>query len=693
MLPSQNFYSSLSDGFHNYLSSSLSTTLSRSLYIGDELINLVGTTASFIAEMGSSRVGKLQRLCTGSQIQACASPLRLRQSRNHALYQRQQCEKHGKLIGIKVMGEDFASDPCSLDHHPKCMPIRTAKGSADRAVYKICTFTLKKMHSRKTTRADAVSVASSIEFHDAIIDENFVDGYRKAKREKEIFESQKGGLIERWIRHFTDRALLKRLEAYEDSELKTFIAQKLFKVDGILCDEQTRLELIQNMVARSEFFELDEADLVRKYGEEMTGWLRDRLVPSLSECSSVLFKAASHFNRLKSRDPLHNWFRHPAEVSTQIAARISRFAAQMTDRVRWSLLIEPGKINCHVMEFTAEFNRLESFFSNNELTPEEAAQTAFNANYLTKARSKLIPCCDVTRVHLLSNESRQEDRAEVIEDIFSAEHTTEVSLTSSKTYGTPDFIHANYVHGGPLLNTFICTQAPLQNTQADFWRMVYQEKSKFIIMLCSAVDKHSLGPLDHSPSPHCLYYWPRSVGESQRFGSLMVRNVRVDGTVDPLFNVTYLELRPINSDNEADVHTVEHWQWDWQQMSDVHWPFRVLRKARLQKTPTIVQCLDGCGRSGTLVAIETVLMQFLRGSPLEDDTVFLSTVFVRLQRRLAVSSALHYLFIYRTVLHWIAPYVTSIYQRFALGLSWPGVGFIAKYESMVKNLSKIAPAY
>ncbi|ETN71648.1 hypothetical protein NECAME_19251, partial [Necator americanus] len=87
-------------------------------------------------------------------------------------------------------------------------------------------------------------------------------------------------------------------------------------------------------------------------------------------------------------DPLHNWFRQPEEISTQIAARISRFAEQMTNRVKWSLLIEPGNFNCHVMQFTAEFNRLESFFTANELTREEAAQSAFNANYLTKARSK-----------------------------------------------------------------------------------------------------------------------------------------------------------------------------------------------------------------------------------------------------------------------------------------------------------------
>ncbi|KAE9420976.1 hypothetical protein Angca_002156 [Angiostrongylus cantonensis] len=546
---------------------------------------------------------------------------------------------------------------------------------------------------KRVTVLDAVSLASSVEFHDAVIDENFDENCQKAVVEAQLFESQnKDGFIGRWIHYFTDRALLKRLETHEDSELKTFIAQKLFKVDGILCDEQTRLELIQRMVVQSSVFDLSEDDLIRKYGEEMTGWLMDRLVPSISECTGVLYKAASHFNRLKSRDPLHNWYRQPENVSAQIAARISRFAQQMTDRLKWSFLMEPGKFNCHMMEFIAEFNRLESFFSVNELSPEEASQTAFNANYMTKARSKLIPCCDASRVCLRDNDSPQISRTDVVREIFTREHTTARSEDQA-AYGTPDFIHANYVRGGPLLNTFICTQAPLQSTQSDFWRMVYQERSKFIIMLCSAVDKNSLGPLDRSPTPHCLYYWPRSVGESQIYGSLLVRNVRVDGTVDPLFNVTYLEVQSVDNSDESAILTVEHWQWDWQQMCDVHWPFRVLRKARLQVTPTIVQCLDGCGRSGTLVTIETVLMQFLRGCPLEDDIVLLSALFVRLQRRLAVSTSIHYLFVYRTVLHWISPYITSIYQRFALGLSWPGIGFIAKYDSMVKLLTRISPPY
>ena len=89
--------------------------------------------------------------------------------------------------------------------------------------------------------------------------------------------------------------------------------------------------------------------------------------------------------------------------------------------------------------------------------------------------------------------------------------------------GTSDFIDASYVRGGPLMNTFICTQAPLPNTQVftlldplqtsvfqgDFWNMVWQERSEMIIMLCGAVDTKTLGPLDKKTMAYCPYYWPR----------------------------------------------------------------------------------------------------------------------------------------------------------------------------------------
>lgn len=123
-------------------------------------------------------------------------------------------------------------------------------------------------------------------------------------------------------------------------------------------------------------------------------------------------------------------------------------------------------------------------------------------------------------------------------------------------------------------------------------------------------------------------------------------------------------------------------------------------RARLLSAPTIVHCMDGCTKSGTLVAIETVLMHFLRGNidwhsssylslssgtPLDENVVLLSALFVRLHRHLSVGSPLLYLYIYRCVLHWISPYVASSYQQLALGLQYRSFGFIPTYEELIRG--------
>lgn len=130
------------------------------------------------------------------------------------------------------------------------------------------------------------------------------------------------------------------------------------------------------------------------------------------------------------------------------------------------------------------------------------------------------------------------------------------------------------------MNTFICAQAPLQNTQEDFWRMVFQEKSKFIVMLNSAVDSTTLGPLDAANRNHCPYYWPRAEKQTLEFGVFRITCVNVDSKADPLFTITKLKVQKVGGfeDDDDDELTVEHWQWDWQYLGDVYWPFRVLRK-------------------------------------------------------------------------------------------------------------------
>ena len=59
-------------------------------------------------------------------------------------------------------------------------------------------------------------------------------------------------------------------------------------------------------------------------------------------------------------------------------------------------------------------------------------------------------------------------------------------------------------------NTYIATQGPLQNTLEDFWRMVWESKSKIIVMLCNLEEGSS------------QQYWPSHESESVTYGDVVV---------------------------------------------------------------------------------------------------------------------------------------------------------------------------
>uniref|UniRef100_A0A3B3BU58 protein-tyrosine-phosphatase n=1 Tax=Oryzias melastigma TaxID=30732 RepID=A0A3B3BU58_ORYME len=57
-----------------------------------------------------------------------------------------------------------------------------------------------------------------------------------------------------------------------------------------------------------------------------------------------------------------------------------------------------------------------------------------------------------------------------------------------------DYINANFVPGGGSERDFICTQGPLQNTLPDFWRMVWEQNVRIIVMVTSLKQKHTVRP-------------------------------------------------------------------------------------------------------------------------------------------------------------------------------------------------------
>ena len=66
---------------------------------------------------------------------------------------------------------------------------------------------------------------------------------------------------------------------------------------------------------------------------------------------------------------------------------------------------------------------------------------------------------------------------------------TRVKLQEITGVQGSDYINANFVDSYQHKNSFIATQAPLECTIKDFWKMVWEQNSKTIVVLCKQYEK------------------------------------------------------------------------------------------------------------------------------------------------------------------------------------------------------------
>uniref|UniRef100_A0A914Z137 Uncharacterized protein n=1 Tax=Panagrolaimus superbus TaxID=310955 RepID=A0A914Z137_9BILA len=159
---------------------------------------------------------------------------------------------------------------------------------------------------------------------------------------------------------------------------------------------------------------------------------------------------------------------------------------------------------------------------------------------------------------------------------------------------TSDYVHANWlpVRGE---KKFICTQGPTDKTVDDFWRLVWQEKTKAIVMLCGIME---LG------KKKCEQYWMDKAGEQMKVQSgITIKTTDVSETEKNL-TLTKLELSVEGHDN----FVVHHFLWK-------EWPdrgvpenfmacFRLLQRLKTYSPPTLVHCSAGIGRTGTICGLD-----------------------------------------------------------------------------------------
>nr|CAB3265277.1 tyrosine-protein phosphatase non-receptor type 11-like [Phallusia mammillata] len=234
-------------------------------------------------------------------------------------------------------------------------------------------------------------------------------------------------------------------------------------------------------------------------------------------------------------------------------------------------------------------------------------------------------------------------------NILPFDHTRVVLEDADPTVPGSDYINANRIKpeveelGGLWKSKmYISTQGCLNNTVADFWKMVFQENARIIVMTTREVERGR---------NKCVKYWPAE-NESKEFDKYKVQNLRETDYRD----YTLREFRL--SKNEEAERIVYHYHFKvWPDHGVPSDPGGVLnflhdineRYRTMECGPVIVHCSAGIGRSGTFIVID-IILDIIRQQGLDCEIDVQRTIqMVRSQRSGMVQTEAQYQFVYVAV--------------------------------------------
>ncbi|XP_026856912.2 receptor-type tyrosine-protein phosphatase H [Electrophorus electricus] len=219
-----------------------------------------------------------------------------------------------------------------------------------------------------------------------------------------------------------------------------------------------------------------------------------------------------------------------------------------------------------------------------------------------------------------------------------------------QTAADSDYINANYIPGyNSICKQYIATQGPLPSTISDFWRMVWEQKSQVIVMLTNCIEGGRIKceqywPLDYTP---CVYgNLQVTVQSEHKEKSWTLRKfvVRNKATFEEQ-KVTHFHFTawPDHGVPRATEELIQFRRIIRQHMEQMDFPFM---------GPTVVHCSAGVGRTGTLIALDTLLQQLEK----EEAVSIAGCVHcMRLSRPLMVQTEAQYVFLYQCMMNSLQP--------------------------------------
>ncbi|XP_069813907.1 tyrosine-protein phosphatase non-receptor type 2 [Dendropsophus ebraccatus] len=169
-----------------------------------------------------------------------------------------------------------------------------------------------------------------------------------------------------------------------------------------------------------------------------------------------------------------------------------------------------------------------------------------------------------------------------------------------------DYINASLVVVEEAQRYYILTQGPLPNTCCHFWLMVWQQKSKAIVMLNRIIEKDAV---------KCAQYWPTPEAEVLLFKETGMCVKLVSEDIKPNYTIRVLQLQNINTSETREIFHFHYTTWpDFgvpeSPGSFLDFLFEVRNSGSLgsEYGPSVVHCSAGIGRSGTFSLVDTCLV-------------------------------------------------------------------------------------
>uniref|UniRef100_A0A3Q1H533 Tyrosine-protein phosphatase non-receptor type 20 n=1 Tax=Anabas testudineus TaxID=64144 RepID=A0A3Q1H533_ANATE len=203
---------------------------------------------------------------------------------------------------------------------------------------------------------------------------------------------------------------------------------------------------------------------------------------------------------------------------------------------------------------------------------------------------------------------------------------------------------ASCMRGYTEKNKFIAAQGPKEDTVADFWRMIWEQKVATVVMLTN---------LKERKEDKCFQYWPDQ-------GCWTYGNVRVaveDFTVLVDYTIRKFCVQYQSTDVAKTTRLVTQLHFtSWPDFGVPFSPIGMLKFLKKVKAvnpafsgPIVVHCSAGVGRTGTFIVIDAMI-DMMHAEQKVDVSGFVSKI--REQRSQLIQTDMQYSFIYQALLEY-----------------------------------------